>query len=93
MTEHHETEQESLMQFPCDFSIKVMGHATDDFYALVLEIMRHHTQAFAEKDITTRPSKGGKYIAVTVTFVAQSRQQLDALYEELTSHERVLMVL
>lgn len=93
MTENHETETESLMQFPCDFAIKVMGQATDNFYDLVLEIVRHHCQDFAENAVTTRPSKGGNYISVTVTIVAQSRQQLDALYQELSGHERVLMVL
>ncbi len=80
-----------LLQFPCKFSIKVMGIATDDFEHFVVNRVRHYSQDI--NAVTLRTSRGGKYLSVTVTFNAQSRDQLDALYRELSSHERVTMVL
>lgn len=82
---------ELLMEFPCSFPIKAMGKATDDFDMLVVEIIRKHHPDVAEGAVKTRSSRGGKYISVTVTINAQSREQLDNIYLELTAHERVLM--
>lgn len=81
------------LQFPCDFPLKVMGHAAEDFDALVIEIVRRHVPALREGAVQTRASSQGRYLSVTVTVQAQSQQQLDALYRELTAHARVLMVL
>jgi len=80
-----------LLKFPCDFSIKVMGKATKNFEHLVVEIVRRHN--LKENAVTLRSSSGGKYLSVTVSFIAQSRKQLDALYTEMSGHERVTMVL
>jgi putative lipoic acid-binding regulatory protein len=80
-----------LLKFPCDFAIKVMGKATEDFDLLVVEIVRRHN--LKENAVTMRSSSGGKYLSVTVSFIAQSRTQLDALYTEMSGHERVAMVL
>jgi putative lipoic acid-binding regulatory protein len=60
---------------------------------VVVEIVRRHIPVLAEDCATTRLSGGGKYLAVTVTFMAESQAQLDALYGELTEHERVVMLL
>ena len=84
---------ESAFKFPCDFPIKVMGHAADDFNALVRSIVERHAGTVLEERITVRRSSNGKYLAVTVTVEALSQQQLDALYIELSGHERVVMVL
>ena len=84
-------EEESLMEFPCSFPIKAMGKAIDDFDLLVVEIVRKHHSDVTEGSVKTRPSREGKYISVTVTINAQSREQLDNIYLELTAHERVLM--
>jgi putative lipoic acid-binding regulatory protein len=84
-------EEESLMEFPCSFPIKAMGKAIDDFDLLVVEIVRKHHPDVTEGAVKTRPSREGKYISVTVTINAQSREQLDSIYLELTAHERVLM--
>ena len=86
-------EQETLLEFPCQFSIKAMGLARPDFDALVFGIVGQHVPQLREDAVTTRPSKGGKYLAVTVTFEATSKPQLDAIYQALTDHERVLMSL
>lgn len=88
-----DTENETLMEFPCDFSIKAMGLHADDFELLVMDIVRRHIPDLAENPSKTRPSSNGKYLAVTVNFVVQSKEQLDGLYIELSGHDRVMMVL
>jgi putative lipoic acid-binding regulatory protein len=87
------SEQETLLEFPCDFCIKVMGLATPEFDILVAEIVRRHAPDLGEAAIKTRPSKGGKYLAVSVTITATSKKQLDSIYQDLTDHELVLMSL
>lgn len=82
-----------LLQFPCEFPIKVMGLATDDFELFVVSTVRRYCADLKENAVKTRSSSGGKYLAVTVTFTAHSRAQLDALYSALSGHERVVMVL
>jgi hypothetical protein len=84
---------DTLFDFPCDFPLKVMGRRTDDFRSLVVGIVQKHAGAVAAEKIEERPSKDGKYLSLTCTFTANSRAQLDALYMELTSCERVLVVL
>jgi len=86
-------DQESLLEFPCDFPIKVMGRAEPGFDALVVELVRRHAPTLGEGAITSRPSKGGKWISVTVTLRAESKSQLDAIYLDLTSHEKIVMAL
>lgn len=86
-------DQESIMTFPCEFSVKAMGLAADDFDALVVEIVRRHVNDLGENAVKSKPSRKGKYLSVTVTFTASSRRQLDAIYQALTDHERVLMSL
>lgn len=85
--------KETLLEFPCRFSIKAMGLATPEFDATVVEIVRRHAPDLGEGAVQTRPSNGGKYLAVTVTIEARSREQLDAIYQELTAHEQILMSL
>ncbi len=81
------------MEFPCTFPIKAIGHHTGDFKSMVVEIVRRHVPNLDEQAVSTRPSNGGKYLSVTATFTATSREQLDALYVELSSNKRVLMLL
>lgn len=85
--------EKSLLEFPCEFPIKVMGHARDDFESLVATLVRQHAPDLGEAAIRSRPSKQGKYLAVTVTVNATSREQLDAIYYALTACEHVLMAL
>lgn len=84
---------DTLFQFPCEFPLKVMGRRSDDFRSIVLGIVQKHAGAIDAAKIEERPSKDGTYLSITCTFEAQSRDQLDALYRELTSCERVLIVL
>jgi uncharacterized protein len=84
---------DTLLEFPCDFPLKVMGRRTDDFRSIVLGIVQKHAGPVAPEHIEERPSKDGNYLSLTCTFSAHSREQLDALYRELTSHEKVMVVL
>ena len=85
--------EESPLQFPCTFPIKAMGLAEESFDSLVVGIVRRHVPDILEGAVTTRPSAGGKYLAVTVTIHAQSRDQLDAIYRDLVACEQVLFAL
>ena len=84
---------DSPLEFPCRFPVKVVGRATDDFEALVVAIVERHAGRDAEVVVRTRLSRDENYVAVTCAFLAESRAQVDALYTELSGHERVLMVL
>jgi len=87
------TDNPALLVFPCEFPIKAMGRSEDDFDALVVEIVRKHCPDLLEGAVKSRLSKAGNYISVTVTIRASSRSQLDNIYMDLTSHERVLMAI
>ena len=84
---------DSLFEFPCDFPVKIMGQATDDFRSLVLGIVTRHFGNLSADRIEERPSANGKYLSITCTVVAQSKAQLDALYLDLTSCSQVLVAL
>ena len=84
---------ESILEFPCEFPLKAIGRGPEDFEAFVVEIVRRHAPNLEAGATTTRLSNGGKYLAVTVTFTAESQAQLDALYRELSGHRRVVMLL
>ncbi len=85
--------EDTLLEFPCQFPIKVMGKAILELDLLVIEIVRRHVSDIQEGSITTRTSKDGNYLAVTITIEASSKQQLDAIYQDLSSHPHVLMAL
>ena len=85
--------EETLLQFPCDFPIKIMGERSDDFAQTVLDIVLTHAPDFQAASVEMRASKGGKYLSLTYTIRAQSKQQLDDLYRQLNAHPQVRMVL
>lgn len=84
---------ETLLEFPCRFAIKAMGKTSPQLDITIIEIVRRHSPNLGEGAVSTRPSKGGNYTAVTVVIEAHSRQQLDDIYRDLSSHPHVLMVL
>ena len=84
---------DSLLEFPCDFPLKVMGRAGPDFEAEVIAIVRRHVPDLAEGGISVRASSGGNYAALSFNFRAHSREQLDALYQDLTACRLVSMAL
>jgi putative lipoic acid-binding regulatory protein len=81
------------LAFPCAFPIKVMGRRESGFAQTVLEIVRRHAPDFEAATIQMRPSRKGKYLSVTCVVHASSREQLDALYQELCDHPSVVLVL
>ncbi|WP_411727633.1 YbeD family protein [Methyloglobulus sp.] len=85
--------EETLLEFPCQFAIKAMGRNNLEFDLLVIEIVRRHVPDLHEQSVTTRPSKDANYLAVTVMIQATSKQQLDAIYQDLSDHPQVLMAL
>ena len=86
-------ETESLLEFPCDFPIKVMGVARDDFAQTIVAVVQAHAPDFDAASLEMRASGKGNYLAVTCTVRATSREQLDNLYRDLSSHPYVKIVL
>jgi putative lipoic acid-binding regulatory protein len=84
---------ESLIEYPCDFPIKVMGRTQAGFAQAVLGIVQAHAPDFDATTVEMKSSKGGKYLSVTCTVRATSRRQLDDLYQTLCDHPMVVMVL
>lgn len=82
-----------VLTFPCDFIIKVFGLASDEFETAVITIIRKYVNDIREDTFRTRPSKDGKYLAMTATIKVDSREQLDNIYRELSSSPLVLMAL
>lgn len=87
------SKQDTLLEFPCHFPIKAMGLSDQHFESLVVSLVRKHAPELGEDAVKTVDSKGGKYLSVTVTVHATSREQLDDIYRELTACEQVLMAL
>ena len=83
----------SPLAFPCDFPIKVMGRKQPRFVQAVTGIVRKHAPDFDAATVEMRPSRQDKYLSVTCVVRATSREQLDALYQELCDHPDVVMVL
>jgi putative lipoic acid-binding regulatory protein len=77
------------LAFPATVPVKVLGEAGEDFEAFILEIVRRHFADLPDGAVTTRRSRGDRYLAVTVRVTASSREQLDALYTELSGNDRV----
>ena len=84
---------ESPIQYPTDFPIKILGLNEAGFEAAVTEVLRLHAPDLDLTSIEVRESRAGKYLSVTATVNARSREQLDALYRALTSHPMVRVVL
>jgi len=87
------TSQESLIEYPSDFPIKVFGFAHPDFVQAVTQVVLAHAPDFESKTIEQRSSSNARYLSLTCTIRATSREQLDNLYRDLTSHPMVKMVL
>ncbi len=85
--------KQSSITFPCDFVIKVFGVASDLFETQVLEIIRKHSPDIHGSAIHNRPSKDGKYLALSITVHVESQPELDAIYHDLTASPFVLMTL
>ncbi|MDP3704289.1 MAG: DUF493 domain-containing protein [Legionellaceae bacterium] len=87
------TENKSLMQFPCDFPLKIIGKNSDQFLNEICEIIRNYFPIDAETAIQHNMSQQGNYMAITATVRAHDQATLDAMYQELTKHPDIKMVL
>ena len=87
------SEQESVFEFPCEFPIKMMGRDTPEFRATARELVEKHAGEVADNAVQAALSRKGNFVSITVTITATSQQQLDAIYQDATDHEDVLMAL
>ncbi|MBC3810304.1 DUF493 family protein [Undibacterium aquatile] len=85
--------EESLIEYPSDFPIKIMGATHDAFAQTIVEVVTLHDPTFHAGKMDMRPSSKGTYLSLTVTVWATSREQLDNLYRELSGHPMVKVVL
>jgi len=93
MNFERELDAESPLKFPCSFPIKVMGRHEADFEARVVAMISEHVGALPPGSVRSRESSHGRFLSVTVTVMAESREQLDNVYRALTASEHVLFVL
>ena len=88
-----EARKDSLIEYPSQFPIKVMGANVDGFVTAVTHVAKQFDPAFDATTVQLRDSSGGNYLGVTITVTATSREQLDDLYRALSSHPLVKVVL
>ena len=83
----------SPLKFPTEFPVKIMGRATEEFHSAVAAILAAHVAPMETLKITRQASSAGRFVSVTVSFTAVSREQLDALYRALSDNPHVLVAL
>lgn len=93
MNDEFEQQNDSLLKFPCDFTIKVFGLASDEFEAAVLSIIHKHAPNLSGRALQSRLSQNGKYLALSITIHVDSKEQLDTIYQALSSSPQVIMAL
>jgi len=86
-------EQEQLLQFPCSFPIKVMGRDENAFKESVVQMVQKYTGNIGDGDIRVAPSRKGNFVSITITINAESQQQLDDIYGDLSACDDVLFSL
>jgi hypothetical protein len=85
--------EKSVLEFPCEFPIKMMGRDTPEFRALARTLVEKHAGAVTDSAVQAATSRNGRFVSVTVTITATSQQQLDDLYRDVSSQDDVLMAL
>lgn len=85
--------EQSLIEYPSAFPIKVMGAHVEGFVEAIVMVARQFDPGFDPATVEQRPSKGGNYLGLTITITATSREQLDELYRTLSTHPMVKVVL
>lgn len=87
------TDDAQLLEYPCEFPVKILGHTQSGFAQAILEVVKRHAPDFDGSTLELRASKRRKYLSITCVIRATSREQLDNLYRELCDHPMVVMVL
>jgi hypothetical protein len=90
---HEIPPEQSLIEYPSAFPIKVMGLQVEGFVEALVVVAQAFDPGFDAATVELRPSKAGKYLGVTLTVTATSREQLDELYRTLSTHPMVKVVL
>ena len=85
--------EQSLIEYPSAFPIKVMGAQVEGFVEAIVRVARQFDPGFDAETVETRPSKAGNYLGITITVTATSREQLDELYRTLSTHPMVKIAL
>jgi putative lipoic acid-binding regulatory protein len=85
--------EDSALQFPCEFPIKMMGRDTPEFRLLARALVENHTGVLSDDAVQAAVSRNGSFVSITVTITATSRQQLDDIYRDATARDDVLMAL
>lgn len=85
--------EESLIQFPCDFTLKIMGKSAGDFEKIAIAIVKKHFPNTTDNRIQKKFSKDKNYLSLSITVYTESKMQLDAVYQELSQTKEILMVL
>lgn len=85
--------EESAIEFPCAFPIKLMGRNEPGFGATARALVEKHAGSVDDDAVRTSLSRNERFVSVTVTITATSQQQLDDIYQDVTDHEDVLMAL
>ena len=88
-----EANSPSLLEFPCRFPVKAMGRQRDGFEELITGIICNHAELWPDEPVRSTPSKAGRFVSVTAVIKARSKEQLDAIYQDLTDCVEVLMAL
>ena len=85
--------EDTLLTFPCEFPIKALGRGDVDLEAIVTEIVRRHAPELEHGEVRLKDSRNGRFHSVTATIRATSKDQLDAIYQDLVDHQQVIMAL
>lgn len=85
--------EETLLEFPCDFPIKIMGKDSPEFRAMAVALIESHTGPLDAERVQTALSRNGRFVSITVTVNAQSKDQLDDIYRDVSGHPSILMAL
>lgn len=83
----------TLMTFPCRFSIKAFGKQDAHFEQIVFDLVQAHVPELQRDDVTLKLSSRRRYVSVTAAITARSQTQLDAIYQDLTDHDAVVLAL
>jgi putative lipoic acid-binding regulatory protein len=85
--------EEKLLDFPCDFPIKMMGREQPEFRDAAVALIERHAGKIRSDAIRTALSRNGNFLSITITIKAQNQQQLDDIYSDLSEHEEILVAL
>ena len=85
--------EESVIEFPCEFPVKMMGHNSPEFRTTTRALIEKHTGKVADTAIKESLSRNERFVSITITVTATSQQQLDDIYQDVSDHEDVLMAL